>query len=333
MTGKDIPTRMRAAWIDHLGPAEDIRSGDLPVPGPGPTDVLVHVNAVAVDPVDTLVRSGTYHTPTPFPFVIGRDLVGTVATANTTATGFTVGDQVWCNSMGHAGRQGAASEYVAVPANRLYRLPHGVDPEMAVAVLHPAATAHLALHTHAHLHAGQAVFVAGGAGHVGAVVITLAVLAGASVIATASADDLDHCRALGADVALDYRAADLATRLHDAAPDGVDVHLDTSGHHDLALATDLLAPRGRIILMAGATARADLPVGPLYTRDGRVIGFAISNATVPELADAARRINQLLAAGALVSRHVRVLPLADAATAHRLLETGQVRGTRLVLRV
>lgn len=323
---------MRAAFIDQLGPAENIRFGELPVPVPGATDVLVRVAAVAVDPVDTFIRSGAYRTPTPFPFVIGRDLAGTVAAADPAATGFTLGDRVWCNSMGHAGRQGAAAEFVAVPADRLYRLPDGVDPDAAVAVAHPAATAYLALHTHAGLRAGETVFIAGGGGHVGGAATVLAVRAGARVVASAAAADLDYCRSLGADVALDYRDPDLAARLRDAAPVGVDVHLDTSGRHDLLLATEVLAPRGRIVIMSGIHARPQLPAGPLYTRGGRILGFAISNATAAELTAAAARINQLLAGGVLAPRGLRVLPLAAAAEAHHLLESGQARGLRLILR-
>jgi NADPH:quinone reductase-like Zn-dependent oxidoreductase len=330
MSAGEIPARMRAAWIDAVGPAESIRTGELPVPAPGPTDVQVRVAAVAVDHVDTFVRSGAYRTPTPFPFVLGRDLAGTVAAAGP-GTGFVAGEAVWCNSLGHGGRQGAAAEFAVVPGDRLYRLPPGVDLRTAVAVAHPAATAHLAL-TAAGLRAGETVYVAGGAGHVGGAVVTLATRAGARVIASARAVDIEYCTRLGADVVLDYRDPDLARRLRDAAPDGIDVHLDTSGSDDLAAAVGLLALRGRIVLVAGMAARPELPAGPLYMKDGRVIGLAISNARVGELADAARRINRLLAEGALAPRGIEELPLAEAAEAHRRLETGRARGRRLVLR-
>lgn len=327
-----LPETMRAAWIDAVGPAGNIRVGELPVPAPGPTDVLVRVAAVAVDPVDTFVRSGAYPTPTPFPFVIGRDLVGTVATAGAGASGFTPGEPVWCNSLGHDGRQGAAAGYAVVPADRLYRLPEGVDPVAAVAVVHPAATAHLALSTHAGLCAGETVYIGGGGGNVGGAAIVLAGHTGARIVTVAGADDLEHCRALGADVALDYRDPDLARALRRAAPDGIDVHLDTSGHHDLDTALGSIAERGRIVVMAGITARPELPAGALYTRGARLIGFAISTATVTELAGAAARINQLLGRGTLRPRAVEQLPLRAAADAHRRLETGRARGVRLVLR-
>ncbi|MFI1831226.1 NADPH:quinone reductase [Streptomyces sp. NPDC020412] len=322
---------MRAAYIERLGEPEEIRCGELVEPRPGPTDVLVDVEATAVNPVDTFVRSGRYRTPTPFPFVVGRDLVGRVAEAGPGAPGFAPGDRVWCNSLGHGGRQGAAAERAVVPVDRLYRLPRGVDPYESVAVFHPAATAHLALFAHGGLRSGETVLVAGAAGNVGAALTALAAAAGARVIATASARDAPYCRALGASDVVDYRAPDLGERIAAAAPDGVDVHLDTSGRNDLAQAVALLAPRGRIVLLAGATSRPVLPAGELYMKDGSLRGFAISRATATELADAAGAINRLLAAGALRPRRVETLPLTAAAEAHRRLEAGEVHGARLVL--
>jgi NADPH:quinone reductase-like Zn-dependent oxidoreductase len=163
---------MNAAYVTEPGPATTVRYGELPVPRPAPGEVLVRMAVTAVNPVDTFARSGAWRTPLPSPFVIGRDLVGTVATA---AHGYAAGDSVWCNSLGHAGRQGAAAGYAAVPADRLYRLPPGVDPVAAVAVPHPAATAWLALFRHARLRAGETVYVAGGGGNVGAALVPRAI--------------------------------------------------------------------------------------------------------------------------------------------------------------
>ena len=130
---------------------------------------------------------------------------------------------------------------------------------------------------------------------------------------------------------LDYRDPRLGERLREAAPGGFGVQVDTSGRMDLELAVDLLAWRGRVVLLAGMDRRASLPVGPLYLRDGRVLGFVISRATTAELAAAAALVNQRLAAGGLQVRVARVLPLERAADAHRLVERG-TRG-RVVLRL
>lgn len=317
---------MRAAHITALGTAEVITVGDLPDPAPGPGEVLVRVHATSVNAVDTFVRSGAYQTPTPFPFVVGRDLVGTVERVGDGVTGFRPGEAVWCNSLGHGGRQGAAAELAVTGADRLYHLPGNLDvtrdAAATVVTLHPAATAHLALFTHGHGRPGQTVLVAGGAGHVGSMAVAMAARAGLRVVTTSSARDLDRCRELGASATLDYRSQTLADELRTAAPDGIDIWLDTAGHNDLALAVDLLATRGRIVAISGMASAPVLPVGRLYTRDGSVVGFAISNATVDELADAAGHVNEMLASGALPALPVREMPLDRSAEAHAAVEAG-----------
>src|SRR5699024_6959451 len=126
-----VTNRIRAAVIDERGPATNIHTAWLEAPKPGSGEVLVDVRAVAVSHVDTFVRSGACPTAMEFPFVVGRDRVGPVAAD---ACGFSRGETVWCNSMGHHGRQGAMADRVAVPWQRLYRLPDGVDVDTAAAV-------------------------------------------------------------------------------------------------------------------------------------------------------------------------------------------------------
>lgn len=322
---------MRAAFIENFGPPDAIRCGELPQPRPGPTDVLVDVEVTTVNHVDTFVRSGAWRTPVEFPFVIGRDLVGTVAEAGPGALGFSVGDRVWCNSLGYGGRQGAAAERVVVPRDRLYHLPAGVSPEDAVAVAHPAATAYLGLFTHGRLRAGETVVVAGAGGNVGGALVAMAAQAGAKVVAVAGSYDADHCRSLGASEVVDYRAPDVVERIAALCPDGVDLYADAAGRNNVAEVVDLLARRGRLVLLAGMHTRAVLPVGALYTRDRSVIGFAISQADAGELAEAAGHVGRMLAEKRLAPRRVEVLPLAAAAEAHRRVEAGEGAGRRFVL--
>jgi hypothetical protein len=106
---------MRAAFFAEPGPAEAVEVGELPVPVPGPTDVLVAVEVAVINPVDTLIRSGRWPTLTPLPFVTGRDLAGTVAAAGP-GSRFSPGDRVWSASLGHDGRQGSCAQYAVVPA-------------------------------------------------------------------------------------------------------------------------------------------------------------------------------------------------------------------------
>jgi NADPH:quinone reductase-like Zn-dependent oxidoreductase len=309
---------MHAAFVERLGPPGNIRYGTLPEPAPGPAEVLVDVLATTVNPVDTFVRSGTFRTEVVLPLVMSRDLVGTVAAP---AHGFAAGELVWSNSLGHGGRQGAAATRAVVPADRLYRLPSGVDPVTAVSVVHPAATAYLALFTHGGLRPGTRVLVVGGAGNVGSAVITLAASAGATVHATAAARDLAYCESLGA-TATDYRDP--------TWPSEVDLYVDCAGVNDLETAVSLLAPRGRVVLLAGAATRPVLPVGPLYTNDCSIAGFVISHATAGELASAAAHLNPLLPR--LRPRHLEEQPLSATAAVHERMERGELHGRRVVLR-
>lgn len=326
------PRTMAAAYVEARGPIGNIRVGRLPVPDAGPTDVLVAVEVVAVDPVDALVRSGRFPTPTPFPFVLGRDLVGSVVAVGAGVEGFAEGDRVWANSLGHGGRQGSFAEYAVVPAERLYHLPEGVDPVQAVALAHPAATAWLGLHRRARVQAGEVIYVGGGGGNVGGCVVRLAAAAGLRVVASASGPDLERVQTVGAAVVVDYRDPELVERLRAAAPGGYDVHWDTSGHHDLGAAVSLVRGGGRVLLTAaGPEARVPLPVGAAYTKDVSLLGFVISNASVDDLAAAARAVNQRLADGTLRARVAEELPLAATAEAHRRIEAGGV-SRRLVLR-
>jgi NADPH:quinone reductase-like Zn-dependent oxidoreductase len=323
-------TRMRAAYITALGPPENIRVGDLPTPEAGATDVLVRTHALAVNYVDTLIRSGRYRTPTPFPFVIGRDLVGVVESVGNAVDGFRAGDLVWCNSLGHNGRQGSFAESVLVPQDRLYPRPDGVDPIEAVAVLHAAATAHLGLFREAHLQNGETVVVSGAGGAVGTTAVQLASACGAHVIATARAEDANWCRSAGADAVFDYRDPNLWTQIAGAAPNGVDVFFETSKHYAFERTLPLLARGGRFVLITGIGSTVSLPLEQLYLRDASLRGFVISNASVADLASAARAINDGLARGLLRVRIGTRLPLEESAHAHRLMESG-TRGRIVVV--
>ena len=322
---------MQAAYIDQVG--GPIRIGALPVPRPGPTDVRVQVAASGVNHVDLFVRSGAYRTHTPLPFVIGRDAVGTVVEVGAGVAAFAVGDRVWCNSLGHAGRQGALAECAVVAADRLYRLPDAVEPEHAAAVLHTGATAHLGLVREARLQAGDTLFVEGAGGGVGSAIVQMARAMGARIIATAARRDHDWCRDCGADVLIDYHDDDRYEQARQAAPAGIDVWWDNSGCNDFAAVLPLMRLGGRVIVMSGLRgSAASLPVGPMYTRDVSLHGFAISNASASDLAQAATAVNRLLAAGRLNARIGATFALRETDQAYEAMAAGKVPG-RIVIRI
>lgn len=321
---------MRAAVIHELGPAEAIRVETVPVPVPSATEVLVRVTATTVNHVDTFVRSGAYRTPMSFPFVVGRDLVGTVESVGDEVTDFSRGDSVWSTSLGHGGRQGAASEYAVVSTDRLYHVPRGVDPMTLVALAHPASTAWLGLVEHGGLASGGTAFVGGGGGNVGGCAVGIAIGLGATVVATAGERDLARLAEAGA-IGLDYRDPGVDDGIVAALPNGADVWLDTSGSLRLAQAVPLLADRGRIVLVAGITRRDELAFGELYTHDRGIVGFAISNARVDELRRAADAVGSAVAAAALPAPVIERRPLEQTAQAHADVEAGATNGRRLLI--
>lgn len=327
-----MPKTMRAAFIRETGGTDKIEVGDLPIPQPGPTDVLVRVQASDVNHVDLFVRSGAYRTHTPFPFVIGRDLVGTVAMVGPGVSGFGPGDRVWCNSLGHHGRQGAFAQYAVVQEDRLYPLPPQADPQEAVSVLHTAATAHIGLVREARLQAGETLFVEGAAGGVGSAIVQMAAAMGARVIGTAAPADHAWARACGVQAVFDYHQPDVYEQVRQAAPEGVDVWWDTSGRNRFDPCLSLLSMGGRVVVMSGLRGTdPQLPVGAMYTREITLYGFAISNASTDDLALAARAINRLLSTGRLHARVGAVFALADAAKAQEAMAAGQVSGRIVVL--
>jgi NADPH:quinone reductase len=322
---------MRAAYIEKVGPPENIRFGELPTPAVGPSDVLVKTTAVCVDPVDTLIRSGQLPEELPFPFILGRDMVGVVEAIGPAVTRFSRGDQVWCNNQGHHGRQGTFAEYLSVQENLLYPLPQGVDDKEVVAFVHSGLTACLGLEE-ARLQPGESIFINGGAGNVGSAVLQLARARGARIIATAGdTAGLDWCRGVGADCAVNYKTDDVDRAVAEFAPEGVNVYWDVSGKPDFDQAVRRVAPRGRIIVMCGYGARPPFPVGPFYVKRCSMHGFAITYASDTELQTSADEINRWLAQGKLKVRIDRALPLSEAATAHRLMEDHTPLAGKIVL--
>jgi NADPH2:quinone reductase len=324
---------MKAAYINEPGPPESIVVGDLPTPDPTGSQVLVKVAAVAVNPIDTYIRSGAIKMDLPWPFVVGCDLAGTIEAFSRNAerqrsgasSSLKIGDRVWGSNQGLLGRQGTFAEYVAVDECWLYPTPKGVGDDAAAACALVGITAHLGLVREAQLQPGETLFVNGGTGGVGSMVVQMAKALGARVVTTAGSDEkVAACREMGADAAINYKTEDVAERVKDFAPDGVNVWWETLREPNFDQTVALLAPRGRMVLMAGRDARPPFPVGPFYVKGCQLCGFAMFNATVDEQRVAADDVNGWLAAGQLKPRIDRVLPLAETAAAHRLQEESTV---------
>lgn len=318
---------MKAAFIEATGPPENIRYGELADPVPNSSQVLVKVAAVALNPVDTYIRAGANWWDLPLPFVVGCDVAGEVVEVGSEVSQFAIGDRVWGSNQGLLGRQGTFAELCAIDPCWLYATPDGVDDKDAVACALVGVTAHLGLFRDAQLQAGETVFVQGGAGGVGSMVIQMARAAGARVIATAGSDEkVAACRALGAEAAINYRTENITTAVEQFAPLGIDLYWETSQEPDFATIVSLMAERGRIVLMAGRDTTPPFPVGPFYVKGCSLHGFVMFQATAEEQRKCSEDINRWLIDGDLAPRIDRVLPLSETAAAHRLQEENTVGG-------
>jgi NADPH2:quinone reductase len=317
---------MKAAYINRTGPSEVIEYGDLPDPRPAPTQALVKVGAVDVNPIDTYIRSGAVSMPLKFPFILGCDLAGTVIVCGSDVRGLKPGDRVWGSNQGLLGRPGTFAELAAVDERWLYPTPADQSDAEAAAGALVGITAHLGLFQSAALKPGETLFVNGGTGGVGAAVVQLGKWAGARVIATVgSAEKKKLCESRGADLALDYHSPALDDEIRSfAGPAGIDVWFETQREPTLDRTVSMMATRGRIVLIAGRTARAELPVGPFYTKDLRLCGFAMFNAAPEEQRAAAKAIAALFRRGGWKPPIGQTFPLSRAADAHRLQEENSI---------
>ncbi len=323
---------VKAAFIRETGSPSVIQYSDLPTPEPRPTEVLVKVGAVAVNPIDTYIRAGIVSMISQFPYVIGSDLAGTVEKVGSEVKRFKAGDRVWGSNQGLFGRRGTFSEYASVDERWLYPTPaKETDAEAAAGAL-VGLTAHMGLFQHAELGSGEVVFVNGGSGGVGSSVVQLAKAAGAFVITTGGSEkSLEICRKLGADLVLNYNAHNLddQIRAFSLPHGGVHLWFETQREPTLDRTVSLMAPRGRIVLMAGRSARPEFPVGPFYVKDLRMIGFAMFNGAPEEQRAAADKLNTLYDFNRWKPSVGKTLSLSEAAAAHQLQEdnTLQKQGT------
>jgi NADPH2:quinone reductase len=323
---------MKAACITRTGPPDVIEVIERPDPRPEPGQVVVRVKACAVNPIDTYIRAGTVAMPLEFPFIVGCDLAGEVVAVGAGVERCGVGDRVWGSNQGVLGRQGTFAELAAVDERWLYPTPAGVSDRDAAAAALVGITAHLGLVTHAQAKLGETVFVNGGSGGVGSMVVQIAARLGCRVVATASSEEgVARLLACGADSVIDRRghadASACADAIRAATPDGVQVWWEALREPDFDTILGVLADRGRIVLMAGRDARPPFPVGPFYVKEARLVGFVMFKASWEEQAAAAADLNRWMEATNLRAPIGAVFPLAETAAAHRLQEEGTISRT------
>lgn len=319
MRGTQVPETMKAVGVQEGGGPEALQVMELPAPHAGPGEVRIRVHAAAVNPADTVIRSGHvpgYRAAAPPPYVPGMDAAGVLdEIGEGVETPLEVGDHVMAIVL-PAGAHGAYAEEVVVPIESVARVPAGTSDVEACTLPMNGLTAVQALEM-LDLQPGQTLAVTGAAGAVGGYVIQLAKHAGLRVLADASEADEALVAGLGADVVV-RRGDDVATRFVEAAPGGVD------GAVDAALLNTLLLPAlkdgGRIACVRPFQGETERGIEILLVL---VFNWGKEQAKLDHL-------RQLVEDGVITLRVARTFPAPEASEAHRLLEAGGVRG-RLVL--
>jgi NADPH2:quinone reductase len=313
---------MKAAYYESPGPPDALKVGELPTPQLKAREVLVRIKASAVNPIDTYIRSGMVSMPQPKPMIPGCDLAGVIEKVGANASRFKPGDRVWGSNQSLFGRQGTMAEYASVAEEWLYPTPGGVSDVDAAAASLTAITAYLGLFRCARLQPGETVFVNGGTGGVGSMVVQMAKVVGATAITTVGSDEKAKlARELGADLAVNYKTEDVDAAIQKfTGGKGVTIWYETQREPNFQRTFALLAPRGRMILMAGRQAQPIFPVGGFYTKNLSLFGFAMFNATPQEQRECAEDINRWLSEKKLRPLVGKTFPLAEAAAAHRLQE-------------
>ena len=317
-----VPLEMRHIAHTSGGP-EVLHLATGPVPQPGPGEVLIRVMAAGVNRPDVQQRLGVYPPPAGASPLLGLEVSGEVVAVNG-ETGFAVGDQVCALANG-----GGYAEYCTAPGSQCLKWPAGYDAIQAAALPETYFTVWANLFGLGRLQPGESALVHGGSSGIGVTAIQLAHEFGSRVYATAgSPEKCDACVRLGADAAINYREADFAASVKEfTAGKGVNVVLDMVGGPYLARNLRCLAMDGRLVLIAflgGAKAEA-VDLTSIMVRRLTVTGSTMRPRTVAQKAAIAAELQAkvwpVLEAGRCGPVIHRVFPLAQAAEAHRLMES------------
>lgn len=319
---------MKATRFHETGGPEVLVYEDVPDPTPGAGEVLIRVEAVGLNFADVMRRRGDdYPEPSPPPFILGAEIAGTIAALGADVTGFDISALVLATP-----GVGGYAQYICVPAASIIPVPPGVSAVQASALVGHGLTAALSLRNAARLAKGESVLIEAAAGGLGSFAVQLAKLYGAGRIIAAASTPEKRALAerLGADASVDYTAPEWGDQVRELTSGrGVDVVLETVGGENVTQALRALAPFGRMVFLGQSSGKTAL-VDPwqLTAPNRTVTGFYIGGyLAFPELIQATLgELIGFILTGKLSLQVGTVLPLAQAAEAHRLLEGRKTTG-------
>ncbi|CAM3504645.1 MULTISPECIES: NADP-dependent oxidoreductase [Saccharibacillus] len=305
------PSTMQVVRIHQYGDADVLHLESLATPRPQEGEVLVRIVYASMIPLDWKIRSGWLQEvfPLSLPYTPGFYASGIVESVGAGVSDLQAGDRVFGDI------RGSYAEYAAVSAEALVRLPDSVSLEHAAAIKAGADSAWKALFTEGRLESGQTVLVHAAAGGVGQFAVQLAKWKGATVIATASADNIEFVRSLGADQVIDYRSEDFGSLVHEA-----DLVVDTVGGDTERRSWGVLRPGGLLVSLVGE------PDAEQAAAHGVTAKF---NSAFPTQGDLLQIVD-LIADGTLKVETGRTYPLSEAREAQRFSEQRRGRGRILL---
>ncbi|MFE7537289.1 NAD(P)H-quinone oxidoreductase [Streptomyces rhizosphaericola] len=324
---------MHAITIPEPGGPEALVWAEVPDPVPGDGEVLVEVVASAVNRADVLQRQGFYDPPpgaSPYP---GLECAGRITALGPGVTGWAVGDAVCALLSG-----GGYAEKVPVPVGQLLPVPDGVELTVAAALPEVTSTVWSNVFLISHLRPGETVLIHGGSSGIGTMAIQLAKAVGARVAVTAgSPEKLARCAELGADILINYREQDFVEEVREnTAGAGADVILDIVGAKYLDRNVQALAVNGRLAIIGlQGGVKGELNLGALLAKRAAVTATSLRGRPLAEKAAIVAAVREhvwpLIADGVVRPVVDRTVPMADAAEAHRVLESSTHVGKVLLV--
>lgn len=315
---------MKAVVIESFGHEDQLKLADVPVPIPGPTEVLIEIAYTSVNPVDWKIRKGFLQSSLPhrFPIVLGWDAAGRVKAVGRKVKRFRIGDSVYAYCRKSVVQWGTYAEYIALEEDMVALMPASLDFPQAAAMPLAGLTAWQALHDRANLQAGEVVLIHAGAGGVGSLGIEFARVLGADVVTTASEENWDYVKKLGALRAIDYHKENFVDVIRELYPNGIDAVLDCVGGETYRESFKVLKPGGRIV---SVMEQVDDKLTAEY---GVEASYHFVSPNGAELSI----ISKLIDAGKIRAPEIHELPLEQIAEAHMRSEEGHVRG-KIVLKI
>jgi alcohol dehydrogenase len=310
---------MKAAQINNYSNDIDIRINTVETPQAGADDVVVEVHASSLNPFDTTIRTGAMKDvfPVEFPFTLGGDIAGIVAYVGTNVVHVRIGDKVYGQANVVAGNSGAFAEFARTKASQVAKAPSNLDFASTASLPLVGVSALQALMHHIKLASGQKIFIHGGAGGIGSVAIQIAKNIGAHVATTATGENIDLVRQLGADEVIDFKSQDFVAVLKD-----FDAVFDTVGGSDFQKSFGILKSGSIAVTM----------IAEFNDDEAKQKGITAIRQGTKVVTESLDQLRLLVEAGTVTPRVGKTFPLDKIVEAFKARESGAVNG-KIVLQI